>query len=223
MQETRKELMGIIGAIVKRGWAPATAGNFSIKIGSVPLRLLISPSGTDKTLLTEKDLLEVSDRGEVLAGKGMSSAEMPLHVAVYQERKTEGNQANCVLHVHTIWNTLISERFKKHGEIQISGYEMLKALTGVTTHEHTELIPIFENSQDMAALSQKVHEELESDQTVKAFLLAGHGVYTWGATPLIAYRHLEALEFLFEVLVRTEHINPKEVLSYGTPAHTRVK
>lgn len=196
--------MAMIARIAARGWAPATAGNYSIRLGSDPIRLLISPSGTDKTLLRDEDLLEVSDRAEVLSGSGKTSAETLLHVVTYQERP-----AMSVLHVHTVWNTIISEDFARVGAVEISGYEILKALEGVTTHEHTERIPVFENSQDMSALSQRVKAELKRDQSVKAFLLAGHGLYTWGKTPADAYRHIEALEFLFEVLVRQNQIQSK--------------
>lgn len=188
----------MIARIASRGWAPATAGNFSIRLASDPVRLLISPSGTDKTLLTDADLLEVSDRAEVISGTGKTSAETLLHVVAYQERP-----AQCVLHIHTVWNTILSDRHKDHGAIEMSGYEILKALEGVTSHEHTERVPIFENSQDMISLSQSVKAELRRDRSVKAFLLAGHGLYTWADSPLAAYRHLEALDFLFEVLVRS--------------------
>jgi methylthioribulose-1-phosphate dehydratase len=193
--------MIMIERIAARGWAPATAGNYSIRLGSDPIRLLISPSGTDKTLLRDEDLLEVSDRAEVLNASGKTSAETLLHVVTYQERP-----AMSVMHVHTVWNTILSEHCLRDGAVEISGYEILKALDGVTTHKHTERIPIFENSQDMVSLSQKVKAELRRDPAVKAFLLAGHGLYTWGKTPADAYRHIEALEFLFEVVVRKSQL-----------------
>ena len=204
MSELRSQLMTMIGRIAARGWAPATAGNYSIRLDSDPIRLLISPSGADKTLLRDDDLLEVSQNAEVISGSGKTSAETLLHVVTYQERR-----AMSVLHVHTVWNTILSEHCLSIGSVEISGYEILKALEGVTTHEHTERIPIFENSQDMVALSRRVKEELKRDSAVKAFLLAGHGLYTWGETPADAYRHLEALEFLFEVLVRKSQLQTK--------------
>ncbi len=204
MSDIRSQLMVMIGRIAARGWAPATAGNYSIRLADNPVRLLISPSGTDKTLLRDEDLLEVSHRAEVLSGSGKTSAETLLHVVTYQERP-----AMSVLHVHTVWNTILSEHCLPLGAVEIAGYEILKALDGVTTHEHTERIPVFENSQDMTLLSQKVKAELKRDPGVKAFLLAGHGLYTWGKTPADAYRHLEALEFLFEVVVRKNQMPSK--------------
>jgi len=195
--QTRNDLVEVIKRLAGEGGCPATSGNFSVLLSSNPLRMLISPSGVDKTLITADDLLEVSERAEVLCGTGRPSAETLLHTAIYQT-----SEAKCVLHVHSVWNTIISEKFLNAGAVEICGYEILKGLPGVSTHEHQERIPVFENSQDMSRLSQLVLQELKRDHSVKAFLLAGHGVYTWGESPSKAYCHLQALEFLFEVLCR---------------------
>ena len=40
------------------------------------------------------------------------------------------------------------------------------------------------------------HEHLAERVAVPGFLLAGHGLYAWGATAADARRHVEALEFL---------------------------
>ncbi len=195
--QMRNDLVEVIKRLAGEGGCPATSGNFSVLLSSNPLQMLISPSGVDKSLITPDDLLEVSERAEVICGTGRPSAETLLHTAIYQNRG-----ARCILHVHSVWNTIISEKFLNAGAVEISGYEILKGLPGVSTHEHTERIPVFENSQDMKHLSQLVLQELQRDHSVKAFLLAGHGIYTWGESPSKAYCHLQALEFLFEVLCR---------------------
>lgn len=195
----RRELMSMITRIANRGWCPATSGNFSMLISAEPIRMLMSPSGIDKSLITSGDLLEIDEHAKVLVGTGQPSAESLLHAAVYQERR-----AACVLHGHTVGNAVISSKNLECGEIVISGYELLKGLEGVTTHEHVERVPIFENSQDMETLSKRVAEELRRDRNIKSFLLSGHGLYTWGDSAFTAYRHLEAFEFLFEVILRSE-------------------
>lgn len=195
--EARTELMSIIKRITARGWCPATAGNFSLLLDRQPMRMLITPSGVDKNLISGDDLLEVNEKVEVLSGKGNPTAEGLIHAAVYETR-----EAGSVLHVHTVANTVLSEKYLNRGFVELSGYEILKAFPGVSTHEHTERIPIFANSQDMKKLSQQVRNKLETDQSAKAVLLAGHGIYTWGSSPQTAYQHLEAFEFLFEVLSR---------------------
>jgi len=197
VDQTHIELMSVIGSVAQRGWCAATSGNFSARLTASPLRMLMSPSGVDKTLLRVGDLIEVSEKCQVLSGAGKPSAESLLHVAVYEEKGV-----GSVLHVHSVWNTLASLKFLSKGYLELGGFEFMKAFEGIDTHECSVRIPVFENSQDMNDLSRKVRIVLRSDPQIKAFLLAGHGVYTWGSTASAAFRHLEALEFLFEVVSR---------------------
>jgi methylthioribulose-1-phosphate dehydratase len=175
-----------------RGWVPATSGNFSVRAGR---HILITPTGLDKGALTPGDLLEIDPEGRAVAGKGKPSAETGLHTVIYRERP--GAQA--ILHVHTIWNTLLSGRFLEKGYVPIEGYELLKGLAGVSTHEHEEQVPIIGNSQDYALLSTNLAEALDGFPRAHGVLLSQHGLYTWGESVAEARRHLEALEFLFEV------------------------
>jgi methylthioribulose-1-phosphate dehydratase len=80
---------------------------------------------------------------------------------------------------------------------------MLKGLEGVRTHKHREWLPILENSQDMVELGDRVAKTLQATPGIHGFLLREHGLYTWGASLQEAKRHVEILEFLMEVLVRS--------------------
>ena len=86
--------------------------------------------------------------------------------------------------------------------MKIKGYEMLKGLQGVRTHEHSEWLPIIENSQEMPALAQQVGETLNQCPDAHGFMLRRHGLYSWGETVSEAKRHVEILEFLLETLGR---------------------
>ena len=83
-------------------------------------------------------------------------------------------------------------------EIVLEGYELQKAFSGIQTHEGRLAIPVFANSQDIPALADKVATYLDQYPQTVAYLIRGHGVYTWGATVEDTQRHIEALEFLFE-------------------------
>jgi methylthioribulose-1-phosphate dehydratase len=184
--------------IERRGWALGTSGNFSAVLSTDPLRLAITASGVDKASLCEADVVEVDDGARLVAGTGRPSAEAHLHLAVVRARG-----AAAVLHTHSVWSTLLTGATAS-SEIAIRGYEMLKGLSGVTTHEHDERVPILENSQDMPALARDVQALLASRPEAHAFLLRRHGLYTWGRDLTEALRHVEILEFLFEVLARSE-------------------
>lgn len=182
----------------QRGWVLGTSGNFSAVVERVPLRLLITSSGNDKGQLTADHFVQVDEAGRVVAGNGKPSDETSLHLTLAKQIKAES-----VLHTHSIWSTLLSDAFAGKGGIKISGYEMLKGLSGVRTHEHEEWLPILENSQDMTALAEQLSALLTEHPNVHGFLLRGHGLYTWGASIQEAKRHVEILEFLLEVTGRT--------------------
>ena len=175
-----------------RGWVPATSGNFSVRARE---RVLVTTSGLDKGTLTPSGLIQVDLDGRVLAGTGKPSAETRLHLILYRYRPAAG----AILHVHTIWNTLLSSHYEATGCVPIEGYELLKGLAGVTTHAHLEQVPIIENSQDYARLPDQLAEALRKYPHAHGVLLSRHGLYTWGESVAEARRHLEALEFLFEV------------------------
>jgi methylthioribulose-1-phosphate dehydratase len=179
-----------------RGWVPATSGNFSVRVDDGRAqRTFITPSGLDKGVVTPAHLLEVDEKGQVLRGSGNPSAETGLHLVLYGARP----EAGAVLHVHTVWNTLLSARYAGKECVTLEGYEILKGLSGVGTHEHVERVPLIENTQEYSVLSSQLEGALEKNPEAHGVLLRRHGLYTWGQSVAEARRHLEALEFLFEV------------------------
>jgi methylthioribulose-1-phosphate dehydratase len=180
-----------------RGWVLGTSGNFSAVLSRDAMRLAITSSGLDKGALDASSFIEMDESAHVVRGSGKPSAEALLHVAIVRELG-----AGAVLHTHSVWSTVLSGAHAARGGIEIYGYEMLKGLEGVRTHEHREWLPILENSQDMTELSQRVAKVLRENRGLHGFLLREHGLYTWGATVQEAKRHVEILEFLMEVLVR---------------------
>ena len=182
-----------------RGWVLGTSGNFSAVAGTDPLRLSITASGVDKGALTPAHVLQIDGRGEVTSGRGRPSDEARLHLTVVRVRG-----AGAVLHTHSVWSTILSEAFAEEGRLLIEGFEMLKGLAGVTTHEHRETLPVIENSQDMDVLARALEGALETYPEAHGVLWRRHGLYTWGRDLAEARRHVEILEFLLEVVGR-EH------------------
>jgi methylthioribulose-1-phosphate dehydratase len=179
-----------------RGWALGTSGNFSAVVNRDPLRLAITTSGVDKGTLTAGEIVEIDEHGNVVAGSGRPSAEASLHLAIARVRG-----AGAVLHTHSIWSTILSDGAKEDG-LAVEGYEMLKGLDGVGTHEHREWLPILDNTQDWAAAVPDVEAILTDQPNAHGFLIRRHGLYTWGRDLAGAKRQVEILEFLFEVMGR---------------------
>jgi methylthioribulose-1-phosphate dehydratase len=181
-----------------RGWVLGTSGNFSAVVNRDPLRLAITSSGAAKGQLTRNEILELDSHGAVIGGAGRPSAEALHHVEIVQNP-----DAGSVLHTHSTWSTIVSERFGDEGGLWIQGYEMLKGLEGVTTHQHREWIPILPNTQDMRALAADLRATLAGSPGVHGVLIRRHGLYTWGTDVAQATRHVEILEFLLEIVART--------------------
>ena len=196
--ELAASLADAAGGFYHRGWALGTSGNFSAVVSPEPLRLLITASGVDKGRLTTDQFVQVDGDGKVVAGEGRPSDETRLHLTIVRRRP-----AMAVLHTHSVWSTTLSTMLINDSGIEIAGFEMLKGLAGVRTHEHQEWLPILNNSQDMDELAGKLEEMLDRRADAHGFLLRGHGLYTWGRNVDEARRHVEILEFLLEVVGRT--------------------
>jgi methylthioribulose-1-phosphate dehydratase len=106
-----------------------------------------------------------------------------------------------VLHTHSTWSTILSGE-SAAGDLTIEGYEMLKGLDGVRTHEHRERLPVIPNTQDWPAAIEQVAAVLREYPAAHGFLIRRHGLYTWGRDLAEAKRHVEILEFLFEAMGR---------------------
>lgn len=208
---TEKQSLIDIGRLFyQRQWSVGTSSNYSTKLRVDPLKVLITASGKDKGALTQDDFVIVDSSGKSIGEIAPStvttspapapSAETMLHVVALQQPGL-----NAVLHTHSVWSTILSDKYASQGYLELSGYEMLKGLEGIKTHETTLKFKIFENTQDIAKLAVEV-KRLLSDPVQPlqyGFLLRKHGLYTWGKDLFAARRHVEILEFLFEVHGRT--------------------
>jgi methylthioribulose-1-phosphate dehydratase len=206
MSVTFDELAANLASIAKsfhaRGWLLGTSGNLSAVVQREPLRLAMSPSGIDKGELTADQLLSIDENAQIVSRhSGKPSDESLLHIRIVKERG-----AGAVLHTHSIWNTILSDLYASDGGVKIEGYEMLKGLHGVSTHEHSEWLPIIDNSQDMPALADVIGKTLNEHKAAHGFLLRRHGLYSWGDTLVQAKRHIEIFEFLLETMGRTSLI-----------------
>ncbi len=184
----------------QRGWSLGTSSNYSVVVNRNPIQLLVTASGKDKGRLTRDDFVLVDSEGKSLRqDQPKSSAETLLHcVAAKQEN------VGAILHTHSVWSTILSERFAGLGGLMIEGFEMLKGLSGVTTHEHREWLPIFENTQDIPVLAEQVSLAMKAPDKplTHGYLIRRHGIYTWGRDLDEATRQIEILEFLLECIGR---------------------
>ncbi len=194
-----------------RGWSLGTSSNYSVVAARDPLTLVLTGSGFDKGRLQPDQFTLVGPDGRVLDPTlPKPSAETMLHVVL---ARVAG--AGSILHTHSVRGTVLSELFLADGALPLAGYEMLKGLAGITTHETAIRVPIFANTQDIPALAEQVETHLRAALAAATpaapvppgFLIAGHGLYAWGETLDAARRHIEVFEFLFEVFTQKRDLS----------------
>ena len=184
------EIARVGAELAARGWTPATSSNFSMRLDVSTVAVTIS--GRDKGALEPDDVMAIGLDGEPLDPALHPSAETALHLQIYRRQP----EAGAVLHTHSHNQTVASRLFAAQGVIKLHGWELQKAITGYTTHDSELDVPVFPNSQDMADIEAKVDTWLGAGKPLYAYLIEGHGLYTWGRGMTEARRHLEALEFL---------------------------
>jgi methylthioribulose-1-phosphate dehydratase len=184
LEDAARQLVEIGRFFAARGSVPATSGNFSLRLDE--RRVAITRSGVDKGELVPADILTADIESPAPPG---ASAETPLHLALYRDRPA----TLAVIHTHADAAAVLSFAGE---DVVLSGWELLKAFAGVASHEARVTLPVFANDQDIAALALRVSARLAALPAPFAYLLAGHGLYTWGRTPAEARRHAVALEHL---------------------------
>jgi len=186
--------------LYSRGWSPATSSNYSMRLDN--LHCAITVSGKDKGKLTEKDVMVVDLDGKPIPVNNelpnKPSAETLLHTSLYRFDATIG----AVLHTHSVNNTVLTLQQHNTNVFHFDGYEIVKAFSGFATHEERFCVPVFANTQHIPDLSAQVGRWLQSANKPRAYLIRGHGLYTWGKDMPECFRHLEAMEFLLECEVK---------------------
>jgi methylthioribulose-1-phosphate dehydratase len=179
----------------RHNWVPATAGNFSVRLPAG--RIAVTRSGVHKGFLAPEHVMVVDGEGRPEDPALRPSAETLLHCGIYRRFP----EARAVLHGHSVANTVLS--LHAGGEILLSGYELLKAFPGLSTHEATVAVPVVPNDQDIARMQQGLEARWDSlarsgTAIPPGYLIRGHGVYVWAETMDGALARLEALEFMLE-------------------------
>lgn len=175
--------------LAARGWTPATSSNFSMRLDD--RYAVVTVSGRDKGKLTVEDFMVVDFSGRAVGSDKRPSAETLLHTQLFRRLGYVG----CVLHTHSLAQTLASKLYSGAGHIRFEEYELIKAFRGQETHETIMNVPVLANNQHIPTLAAQVDVLLDKG-AIWGYLIEGHGMYAWGRDMPEARRHLEAFEFL---------------------------
>lgn len=189
LRDAARSIADNVRELAALGWTPATSSNFSMRLDD--RHAAITVSGRDKGRLTEDDIMVVDFNGKPVATTQRPSAETLLHTQLYKRVPEIG----CVLHTHSLNQTLASRLYAGAGHIRFEDYELIKAFRGQDTHETAMDVPVLQNNQHIPTLAAQVDVLLDGSP-LWGYLIEGHGMYAWGADMAEARRHLEAFEFL---------------------------
>ena len=184
------------------GWTPATSSNFSMRLDNDHAAITIS--GRDKGRLGRDDIMLIDMQGKAVGTTARPSAETDLHTQIYRRWP----EMNVVLHTHSRIQSVSSRLFAAEGVVKLEGWELQKAIAGQTTHDSELAIPVFPNTQQMPELVAQVDAWIDSGRPLHAYLINGHGIYTWGRDMAETRRHLEALEFLLGCELDLRRLSP---------------
>lgn len=212
--ENKQAALGAIHRVreefASRGWFPASSGSLSVRVGSYSPDRFVFAVTSDETHRSERfaepspsaGVLFVDAAGEPCEPTRLKPcADMPIHARIYRM-----TGCGAIVHVHTVFNNVLSEYFGADGGVPLKGNELLKSLDIWETQEEIR-VPVLPNPAELNGLLKRIPGRL--DTRVPAFLLQNHGGYAWGSSMEEAKRHLEALEFMFEALYRSLLLPPK--------------
>src|ERR1700682_4813644 len=192
--DPRREICAAGRWIHGRGFVASTDGNISVRLDS--RRVLTSPTGISKGLMSPDDLVVTDLQGRKLAGRREPSSELGMHLLIYLRRP----DVNAVCHAHPpiatahaaaglpLNKALLSEIVISLGYVPVAQYG-----TPGTPELSDSLEPLVQNYD--------------------AILLANHGVVTCGGDLLTAFFRLETVEHFAQVSLATELLGKQVLLS----------
>lgn len=170
----RRRLVECCHLLYERGLTFSAGGNVSVRLDGKAI--LITPSGANKGLLGEDDLVKMTMGGEVVSG-GKPSIEHRFHLGIYRENPG----TNAIIHCHPLH--CITATLKNEGIRSCITPEGALLLGRVPTARY--------ETPGSQALVDAVMEYADSP----AMLMDRHGAITQGRTLEEAFNRMEELEF----------------------------
>jgi L-fuculose-phosphate aldolase len=191
--QLRQEIVRVCRMLHQKNYLAGTDGNVSVRLGD---QVLLTPSGVNKGMMEEDQVITVDLKGRLLAGTGRPTSELRMHLLVYELRP----EAGAVVHAHLPYATACT----------LAGISLLEpilpevviTLKGIPTAAYatpgTEEVP--------KALRDFIQE-------FDAILLSRHGAITVGRDLMDAYNKMEKLEHTARVVLAARLQGPVSPLS----------
>ena len=172
--EYSKNLIRFCHMAYERNLVFSSDGNFSCRLPSG--EILITPSGRNKGLITEEDLIVVSPDGNTRDGR-KPSKELPLHMCIYRERE----DAFVIFHSHPVFGTVFASMGIEVPSNYLAEFPLFLQNVPVAPYA----------TAGTQALAESVRPYLKNSRNI---LLKNHGVVVFDSTFEAAFNRLEVLE-----------------------------
>ncbi len=183
----RQDLVRFGKMLHAQGFVAATDGNLSVRLDQK--RILVTPTGFSKGMMSPEDMVIVDLHGKKLSGFYNPSSEITMHLTIYRMRPDVG----AIVHAHPCTATgfasagialdepLCSEVVITLGAVPLAPY----ATTG--TMELSDSLRPYIPFHD-------------------AILMANHGVVAYGDDLCRAYMRMEAVEHYAKIVLATRQL-----------------
>lgn len=177
MIDPRPLIVEVCHLLAARTFTTATGGNVSVRLPDDTC--WVTPSRLHKARVKVDDLVRVTLDGEQVEGTRGMSSETPMHLAMYRALPAAG----AIIHAHPPVSTGFAQACTP---IDTRSSSEATAILGA----EVPLIPYDRPSTN--ELAELVGRSMRPD--CPAYLMAQHGVLTWGADLWDAYDILDTLE-----------------------------
>jgi L-fuculose-phosphate aldolase len=191
--QLRRDIVHFSKLLYRLGFMPGTSGNLSIRLDQQ--RLLVTPTGFSKFLLTPSDMVIVDLHGRQLEGCRKATSELSMHLAVYHHRDDVG----AVIHSHPPIATAfacagrgLEEMLCQEAVMTIGVVPLAKYATTGTSEVAESLTPFL-----------PFHD---------AILMANHGAVSYGDTLLKAFQKMETVEHLAHIALVAHQLGAPRIL-----------
>ena len=193
-RDHRNEIVRVGNLLHSSGMVAATDGNISVRLGHN--RILATPTGMSKGLMSRGDLVVVDLKGRRISGKRNVSSEIGMHLLIYRMRP----DVNAIVHAHPTTATgfaaagialdkpLCSEMIITLGSVPLACYG-----TPGTAELWASLEPLIPYHC--------------------AILMANHGVVTYGDDLQRAYMCMETVEHFAKITLVTHLLGRQALLN----------
>ncbi len=180
--ELREKLTRVAHLLYEKNYNSSLDGNISIRLSDK--EILISPSRIHKGFIKPNDFIIINYEGKLLRGKGKTTSETPLHIAVYKSRP----DVNAIIHAHCPNAVAVS----------IAGIDLTKLYLTQPPIPTTDFV--MPSSNDGAVEIKKYVSDYDW------VILKRHGAVTFGKDIWEAFLRIEELEQISKIVLSASSV-----------------